>query len=660
MHFTDEPTPRRESGYFAHHGVLAPGIKLFRRLGFPAKSAWMVGAMLAPVVILLAQLYQVETGKLTSTHMERQGIGYVNGVTDFTRELFALRAAAMAQAADLKQQQSAVEVAFAKVQQLEKDLGPVFGNETKVGFDALAKSVQAVLQNPVRASGDETYAAHVAASDAALTLLGEIGDGSQLSLDPELDTYHLMLLTVTFGPQYAEYLTRLRDLAALTLKDGEGKAMPPQRLRAMERNATLIAYVDPLYESSYGKGIEAFSSVASTMDMKGVDSTREAFMAVLEKQVMVDAPSGQLAPLQSAADAAIEKQLTISQQVARRLDAQLVARHARITREIQTGFALVGVFLLIALYFLLCFYQVTKGGLALISLHLQELAEGDLRHRPVEPLGKDEPAMLIVDLHKVYDSMRDLIRRVRHSARDLANTSAEVSRASLDLSQRTEDAASNLGVQAAAVQLINDQINQSAQRTQEAAVMAGGNADVAQKGGEIIGNVVNTMQGIRTSSSRISEIIGTIDGIAFQTNILALNAAVEAARAGESGRGFAVVASEVRSLAGRSAAAAREIKALIADSEEKVISGTAVVEAAGYNISEIVANAKQINLFLDEIAQATRNQAEEVAQVVGSIAQLDANTQQNAALVEQTSASAQALSDQATNLTQEIARFRVV
>ena len=99
-------------------------------------------------------------------------------------------------------------------------------------------------------------------------LLGEIGDGSQLSLDPELDTYHLMLLTVTFGPQYAEYLTRLRDLAALTLKDGEGKAMPPQRLRAMERNATLIAYVDPLYESSYGKGIEAFSSVASTMDMK--------------------------------------------------------------------------------------------------------------------------------------------------------------------------------------------------------------------------------------------------------------------------------------------------------------------------------------------------------------------------------------------------------
>ena len=189
--------------------------------------------------------------------------------------------------------------------------------------------------------------------------------------------------------------------------------------------------------------------------------------------------------------------------------------------------------------------------------------------------------------------------------------------------------------------------------------MAGGNAQVAEEGGQIIANVVDTMRAIKTSSSKISEIIGTIDGIAFQTNILALNAAVEAARAGESGRGFAVVASEVRSLAGRSASAAREIKALITDSEEKVTTGTRVVEQAGYNISEIVANAKQINLYLDTISEATRNQAAEVTEVVKAIAQLDVNTQQNAALVEETSASAESLSDQATKLTEEIARFRV-
>jgi len=314
---------------------------------------------------------------------------------------------------------------------------------------------------------------------------------------------------------------------------------------------------------------------------------------------------------------------------------------------------------LLAAYVFICFYKVNQGGLALVSRHLNELASGDLSKRPGTPWGKDEPALLILDLHKVYDSILDLIQRMDHASRELASTSAEVSRASLDLSRRTEDAASNLGIQASAVQQINDQINQSAQHTQQAAVMAGGNAEVAEQGGKIIGNVVDTMEGIRTSSSRISEIIGTIDGIAFQTNILALNAAVEAARAGESGRGFAVVASEVRSLAGRSAAAAREIKTLISDSQEKVIQGAHVVEDAGRNISEIVANAKQINSFLDEISRATHDQSGEVAQVVNAIRQLDDSTQQNAALVEQTSASAESLNAQATELTREIARFRL-
>jgi methyl-accepting chemotaxis protein len=311
------------------------------------------------------------------------------------------------------------------------------------------------------------------------------------------------------------------------------------------------------------------------------------------------------------------------------------------------------------MYLMLSFYKVIRGGLQLVSLHLNELAVGDLRHRPPDPLGKDEPAALILDLHKVYDSMRELIRRVRHSARELAITSAEVSRASLDLSQRTEEAASNLGHQASAVAAIGDQAKQSAQRTLEAAVMAQGNADVAQSGGQIIDSVIHTMREIQDSSKRISDIIGTIDGIAFQTNILALNAAVEAARAGEQGRGFAVVASEVRALAGRSAAAAKEIKALITGSVDQISSGADVVEGAGRNMSELVANAKQINLYLSDISSATSSQATKVDEIVEAISELDSHTQQNAALVEETSASAESLSTQADKLTQEIARFRV-
>lgn len=315
--------------------------------------------------------------------------------------------------------------------------------------------------------------------------------------------------------------------------------------------------------------------------------------------------------------------------------------------------------LAVAGYMFVSFYKVNKGGMTWVSQHLNELADGDLRNRPTKPWGGDEVATLIVDLQKVYESIHSLINQVRLAALELATTSQEVSIASVDLSTRTEQAASNLGSEASAVAKINLEIKQSAQRTQEAAAMAQGNAEVAEKGGEIIATVVDTMSDIQVSSSKINEIIGVIDGIAFQTNILALNAAVEAARAGESGRGFAVVATEVRGLAGRSAVAAREIKGLITESVARISEGTMVVEGAGRNISELVANAKQINKLLEEIADATRAQVVEVDEVVRAINVLDVNTQQNAALVEETSASATSLSDQAKRLTHEIASFKL-
>lgn len=319
----------------------------------------------------------------------------------------------------------------------------------------------------------------------------------------------------------------------------------------------------------------------------------------------------------------------------------------------------VAIALLIAGYVFIAFYKVNKGGLAVVTQHLNELSAGDLRNKPTKPWGADEPAMLITGLGQVYDSMYELIRRVRHSARELAMTSAEVSRASLDLSSRTESAASNLGQQAASVQQIGSQVAETADRTHAAAGVAQENFQVAAKGGQIIADVVSTMRDIQTSSARIHDIIGTIDGIAFQTNILALNAAVEAARAGESGRGFAVVASEVRSLAGRSAEAAREIKSLISASVERVELGTQVVQSAGNTMEEMVSNAQTINRYLDEIAAASGQQATGVKEVVHAIQQLDAHTQQNAALVEETSAAASALNDQANKLTQEIGRFVV-
>ncbi len=649
----------RDSGFFSHHGWLAPGVKLFRRLNFSAKSACILAVMLLPLVGALWLLYSANADLINTTRQERQGVVYVNSVTLLLRDLTEFRRASVSNAPDLSEKKGLVSSALSKVQQSQKEFGQAFGGATNESFDKVNKSVDSLLQNSVKATADETFAAHTAAIDEALSLLSDIADGSQLSLDPDLDTYHMMNLVVIVGPQYAEYLARLRGLGVITLLEGGGKPVPIDRVKLIERTLALIDYVDPVYENSFNKGVKSFPDAVKPTDMPGVDSSREAFLATLKKQIMVDSPSGEVPAFLAIANAAVSKQLTLNDQISSRLDSQLQARIDRGYRTIYLEFGAAIVSVLAALYLFVSFYKVVNGGLALVIQHLDELAEGDLRHVPSNPWGTDEPALLILGLQKVYKSMHDLIRRVRHSARELANTSSEVSRASLDLSARTEDAASNLGEQASAVEQIGSQVSETAQRAQRASSAAQSNAQVAERGGKIISQVVDTMQDIHVSSTKINDIIGVIDGIAFQTNILALNAAVEAARAGESGRGFAVVASEVRSLAGRSAEAAREIKNLISASVEKVAAGTLIVEGAGKTMAEMVTHANEINEILSEISTATKEQATGVDEVVKAIHQLDSHTQQNAALVEETSASAASLSEQAQKLTGEIARFVV-
>ena len=261
-------------------------------------------------------------------------------------------------------------------------------------------------------------------------------------------------------------------------------------------------------------------------------------------------------------------------------------------------------------------------------------------------------------LQSTLTRMQTVVASVQGSAVQVEAASREIASGNHDLSGRTEQAASSLQETAASMEEINSTIRQSADAARQASQMAQANAEVAARGGEVVGQVVATMQDIHHSSQKINDIIGVIDGIAFQTNILALNAAVEAARAGEQGRGFAVVAAEVRNLAQRSAEAAREIKGLIGTSVDKVEAGTRLVGEAGSTIGEVVANAQRVADIIAEITAATGEQSGGVGQVHTAINQLDQMTQQNAALVEQSSAAAQSLQDQAQRLTQAVQVFR--
>jgi methyl-accepting chemotaxis protein len=262
-------------------------------------------------------------------------------------------------------------------------------------------------------------------------------------------------------------------------------------------------------------------------------------------------------------------------------------------------------------------------------------------------------------LQSALQRMQTVVASVQSSATHIESACREISSGNSDLSTRTEQAASNLQTTVASMEQLNGSMRQSAESARQASQMAVANAEVAARGGQVVGQVVTTMNEINQSSQKIGDIIGVIDGIAFQTNILALNAAVEAARAGEQGRGFAVVAAEVRSLAQRSAAAAKEIKGLIGASVDRVEAGTRLVAEAGSTISEVVTNAQRVADIIGEITSASDEQSTGVGQVNVAVTQLDQMTQQNAALVEESAAAAESLQDQATRLADAIQIFRL-
>ncbi|AOJ07791.1 methyl-accepting chemotaxis protein [Burkholderia mayonis] len=289
---------------------------------------------------------------------------------------------------------------------------------------------------------------------------------------------------------------------------------------------------------------------------------------------------------------------------------------------------------------------------------VRRIATGDLS-TPIDARGDDEIAELLAALKDMQASLSHVVHDVRHNADGVATASAQIASGNLDLSSRTEEQAASLEETAASMDELTSTVRRNAERAQHACAVAGAASTTATCGGDVMRQVVDTMHGIADSSSKVAEIIAVIDGIAFQTNILALNAAVEAARAGEQGRGFAVVAGEVRTLAQRSATAAREIKTLIEQSTERVGAGSALVGDAGRIIGEIVGSVRQVTDIVSEIASASNEQSVGIEQVNHAVAQMDNVTQQNAALVEEASAAAHALAEQARALHGAVAVFKL-
>ncbi len=412
------------------------------------------------------------------------------------------------------------------------------------------------------------------------------------------------------------------------------KALEPQLTDAQEKAALQkFTLAHAQMAQGYRKGFEVFQSLgfvpsAGDADVADIDQGPAKLLTELSQQV-------------AASSAAIAQQA--GQDARRALVSSLVALALVTALGACAGW-------------LLTRSVVRPLGVAVSLAH--KVAAGDLT-TSIRVEGRDEPARLLEALRAMQDNLETVVAGVRSNAEGVASASAEIAQGNADLSMRTEEQASSLDETASSMQQLQATVQQNASNAQRANELAKSGATVAQRGGDVVTQMVEVVQGIQESSRRIADIIGVIDGIAFQTNILALNAAVEAARAGEQGRGFAVVASEVRNLATRSAGAAREIKALIQTSVERVQAGSDLARDAGTTMTEVVASIREVSSLMEEISQASAAQTSDMQRVTQAIVRMDDVTQQNAALVEESAAAAGSLSGQARQMVDAVAVFRL-
>ena len=639
--------------FFRHHGAWAPGVKLFRRLQFRTKAAIILAALLIPLLTLLGFQWTSSKERIDVAHAERDGVRYIRALNTVVIAAIAWRDAVTLNAGDAGERRRQVDTSLSALDSVQKELGEAFG--TQKAFEAVHAGFDRLKDMPATGTPDAVFFAHIEFGERIVELADAVTDASQLSLDPDLDTYHMMRVSIAAGPRQNENTARLVTMGSLVL---QSQSLDAARREPLLRWSAVQKTLDDDVERSYGAGIESDPTAARLFDMKGTDEAFDAFMAAVQSQLLGPALGGDLQTYRQAGARVLAKQQELNGKVLEELDRRLALRAERAASRLAAEFVFVGVFVAAAVYLFYSFYLVTHGGLREVQKHLEAMTDGDLTTQP-RPWGHDEAARLMGSLAAMQHSLRGIVGKVRGSSESMVHSTAEISEGAMDLSSRTEQAAASLQESAAAMDEISATVKATSEQAREAAAIAERNAAQAESGGEIIGTMVETMHGIHASSSKIGDIIGVIDGIAFQTNILALNAAVEAARAGEAGRGFAVVASEVRALAQRSASAAREIKSLITTSVEQVDQGAKIVRRAGDTVGTIVSSAHEVSRLLTAIANGVDEQASGVGQTSQAVQDLDGMTQQNAALVEQSAAAATSLKEQALRLAEEVARFRM-
>ncbi|WDZ97197.1 methyl-accepting chemotaxis protein [Herbaspirillum sp. WKF16] len=563
----------------------------------------------------------------------------------------SVAAARQAKAGEVDQALQALDEGLAAVQKDE----PRVAQALRAQKDAWIQVRDAVAAK--RIAGPASFAGHSAVVAGMFEINSRLQDYFRYTIDPDFDSTQLINAAFVAMPSLTEDLGRSRARGAGLLVKKEIRTEDRLELAAMLERAR-----DRLdaAQKAFGKAAEANPALKDKLGeaFAGAGRAGEGAIALAREQVLLPQELGYASDVYfKAFTGAIDEQFKAIGRMTEVLAAQLDEQNQVLRRN--QMMVLAAIFLLAAVAAWLG-VLITRSvtGPVLHSMHMaRQVAACDLTVR-IHARGRDETAQLLGSLNEMTGSLGGIVGNVRDSIDVIQVASREIATGNADLSRRTESQAASLEETASAMEELTSTVQQNADNARQANQLADAASKLAARGGEVVGGVVQTMGEIKDSSARIVDIISVIDGIAFQTNILALNAAVEAARAGEQGRGFAVVASEVRSLAQRSATAAREIKELIGDSVQKVDAGGKLVDEAGATMGEIVGSVRRVAGIMSEITSASHEQSIGIAQVNDTIAQMEAITQQNAALVEEAAAAAESLQKQAELLWNTVSVFR--
>ncbi|OWW22656.1 methyl-accepting chemotaxis protein [Noviherbaspirillum denitrificans] len=630
---------------------------------------WQKFALLAAIAAVLVAvpltLYERESGKaLAQADAEIRGlppIRAVLGVVLLVQQHRGMSAMALSGNEGAQTQRAAKQAEVDKaIAAADALLAAVDNNAAKAAWSK-AKSAWAPL--PAKVGGrqltpPESFAAHTALVEDMLSASEIMLDHYRLSLDPDAANHFLIDAALVQSPELIESLGRLR---------ARGAAILTAKTATMDNRASIGALIEKAdgriagIRDAMEKSLAARPASRSRLE-KPLQSTlakgEELLRLAREEVVKPEQHTYNAQDYFNKVTAAIAEQVQFQDAAIGVLEELLVERKSTLATA---AYGILAAALALVLLATLLGVRIVRSITVPLNEAIevaQRVAAGDLSTQ-IEIRYRNETGQLLQALKDMNAGLANIVQEVRSGTETIATASGQIASGNLDLSARTEEEASSLEETASTMEEITSTVRQNADNARQANQLALSASGVAARGGEMVEHVVQTMNSINESSRKVVDIISVIDGIAFQTNILALNAAVEAARAGEQGRGFAVVAAEVRSLAQRSAAAAKEIKELINASVEKVDAGTKLVDQTGATMQEVVGSIKRVADIVSEIAAASSEQTSGIEQVNEAVMQMDQVTQQNASLVEEAAAAAEALKDQAQKLAQVVSVFRL-